>query len=501
MAVTQHHTTPSSTRAHAGTLAGFLLTVATLAVGGAAAVVSPLLAVAAMMGLALMVAVWLHPPVAAFALVLLTPLTAGMDRGLVLPLVRPNEALLALVAVPILLKGALLLLAGTRRTVPIQRMDVLILLLIVTGSVMPALWMVARGVPLSQEDVLYGVALWKYYGLFLVMRASALTVEAVRRCLWLSMAAGAIVAVVAVLQSLQLLGVPGLLATYFAPNEDVAALGIGRGTSTLAQAQATGAVVTYNFAIAVGMLVRGDRPRVGLAALSALFGVGAVASGQFSSFFGFLVAIIAVGAVTGALGKVLRPILLLSPVAALALWPVIAQRLTGFGSPEGLPRSWIGRWENLQQYFWPELFDGAAFLLGVRLAARVPGREPWQNWVYIESGHTWLLWIGGVPFLVAFLLFWLGGSAELWRRARTRLDAVGSASIAAFAAMTVLGVLMVFDPHLTMRGSADLLFTLLGLACVRGGWSEGEAGSRRAPRASDVIAQHTPSPTPEGSRA
>ena len=48
--------------------------------------------------------------------------------------------------------------------------------------------------------------------------------------------------------------------------------------------------------------------------------------------------------------------------------------------------------------------------------------------------------------------------------ARARTDAVGVAASAAVAAVFSMVVLMLFDPHLTMRGGADLLFPLLAMA-------------------------------------
>ena len=73
---------------------------------------SPTLAVVGVGSLALAVAVVLHPPFAAFVLIGATPLIVGIDRGSVIPILRPNEALALVLATGLSARFAGVIIAG-----------------------------------------------------------------------------------------------------------------------------------------------------------------------------------------------------------------------------------------------------------------------------------------------------------------------------------------------------------------------------------------------------
>ncbi|WP_412538944.1 hypothetical protein R8Z50_24195 [Longispora sp. K20-0274] len=432
---------------------------------GALVAWQPLLALGACVALVVAAAVWARPVIAGYTVVGLTPLIAGVSRGDVIPVLRPSEAVALLVGGTLAVRGVARWGAGPRWRP--SRVDLAIVAMAVCGSVVPLMWMALRGVDVSRDDILHAFVLWKYLGVYALVRASVRTDRQVRRCLWISVAAAGAVAVVAVLQALDMFGVPGLLVRFYAPLGDTANLDtrIAQGSSTLGLPAATADLLIFNLALARGLWVREPRrrQRAALAAVAGVLALGALSAGEFSSAIGLLIGVVCTAVVTGAPGL----LFLMLPgvgVAYPVLRPVIAKRLEGFQSASGLPESWIGRLNNLRTYFWPELFSRWNFVLGVRPSARVPVASQITGYVWIESGYTWLLWGGGIPLLASFVYFGQVVLTRAWRVARDSAEARGAAATGVFVAMVVIVALMAFDPHLTYRGSADAFFALLALA-------------------------------------
>lgn len=434
---------------------------------GIAVALAPVPALGGAVLLTLVAGVAVRPVFGAYLLVGASLLLAGIERGVAIPLVRPHEAVVVLVLAGLALHGLLAARFGVRPRLALRfdRLDVAILALAVTSSIVPLAWMLIRERPIEQDDLLFALQLWKLYAVFVVVRLSVRSSEQVMRCLWVLIGAGALVALAGIAQALGAPGVQDLIVRFYTPTSSAEDYASHRATSTLGSSFAVADVMVYCLAIAAGLLVQRIARRGAVTALATLFVFGTLASGQFSAVIGILVAVLAFGIITRRLGRSLVALSIAGILAATALYPVVDQRLRSFDTASGLPRSWQGRLDNLDRFFLPTLGADFNWATGVRPAAResAPGRP----FIAIESGHVWLLWTGGVALALAFVVFLAVSLPAVARVARERDGPISVAAIASFTSLGVVAVLMVLDAHLTLRGAAEMSFALLALALVR----------------------------------
>jgi hypothetical protein len=435
-----------------------------------ALITAPLLAVLTPVGflvlaiaVAVVLAVFVHPPTAAYVLLAVTPFIVGFGRGEVIPVMRPHEALALLVGGALFLRSVPRLLFQKHTGIHINMVDASILFMAITGSVVPLLWMMVRGEGITQGDLLYALQLWKFYGIYLIVRGSVKTEKQVGNCLKIILVVASILAVIGLLQSLNLLGVRDLIWRFYSigPQGSQGFL----ATATTGSSFSLADILTSSLAIAAGWFIAYPKDGWILGPASILFLFGIFASAKISGLLGLLVCVGVIGLITGYLWRMLSVLVPAAVVATLSLISVFRARLGDLDPSSGLPESWLVRLDNLRTYFWPELFSDFNWVLGVRPYAVAVGQWPHLGKeVWIESGHTWLLWTGGIPFFIAFWVFLWTSIKAVGRVARHRLDAISAAAVGSLTSLWVMGILMTLDPHLTLRGGADLNFSLLALA-------------------------------------
>jgi len=295
------------------------------------------------------------------------------------------------------------------------------------------------------------------------VRLSVSTEAQLVRCFRLIIWPGAVVAVIAILQTLNFGPVVAMLQAVWTPDSNVAALA-ERGTTTLGSPLATGDYIIICLTLVICCAVRGLLGYRERLVLGAVLGAGVLAAGQFSTWIS---AIVAAGFILWRFGTVRRGsmrFLWLVPLAFAFGAPALINRLQGFGE-YGVPRSWIGRWNNLSNFYLPR-FDFINVLLGVSPNSVLPAPERWREVIYLEGGYLQFLWIGGIPLLAAFC--WL--AVAVLRRTRELMErpgAIGVAASALWVCWWFVLILTVIDPHLTLRGTGDVLFMLMGITTGR----------------------------------
>ena len=408
---------------------------------------------------ALIAVVAWRPAVGTYVYVSTVCLVAGIDRNTLIPLLRPNEALLSIVLVGASVGGWYRFLGGARSPMSFTRVDLALAGFLLFSTVWPVTSVLVRGAWPTSLDVASLLPVCKLVALYLLVRHTVLTEHQCALLVRLMVRSGAVVA----LKTLHVGPVIGVLHRFYAPDESAGEVG-DRGGATLGSPLSTGDVVVIALVLLLCCHRRALFGRKESLVLGIVLCAGVPAAGEFSTW---IAAVVALGLLLWRMPELRRPALRATPLVAVAAVvgaPAFLRRVGEF-SGSGVPESWLGRWDNLSNFFLPR-FDLTHIVLGVAPNPVLNAPETWREVIYLESGYLYFLWIGGIPLLVAFI--WL--SVEVLRAVRRDrlVPGVGGGCASALEILWwVLLVLTVLDPHLTVRGTGDLLFPLLALVMGR----------------------------------
>jgi hypothetical protein len=409
----------------------------------------------------------LYPIFATYAYLVTLPIIAGIDRDTVIPLIRPNEGLLAVVMAGAVI-GAFLryLLGDDIRPRFFPMVDVPLGVFLLMATVWPLASLTLRGQIPTGEEYAAILPMVKLVGLYFMVRYTVRTEQETLRVIRFIVWPGAIVALIAVLQTLKFGPVIALLETFWSSGQAGSAESAQRlserGSATLGSPIAAGDVIIISLILVLCCGARGLLGRRERMILALLLGTGVFAAGQFSTWIAALVGFTLLAWRFPDLRRQAKRFAPLFGVALVVGAPAFLGRLEGLGEYGGVvPESWLGRYDNLVFNYGPRI-HWINLLTGVSPNTVLHAQERWREVIYLESGILYFIWIGGLPLLAAFI--WL--SLRVLRTVRPAIRHPGAFGACASSLEIVwlfLLVLTVIDPHLQLRGTGDLIFTLLAI--------------------------------------
>ena len=373
-----------------------------------------------------------RPALACALLALAIPLSAGMARGAVVPVLRVNEALLMVVAV-----GFLVHRLTRWRPLPYSGTDIVVLGFCLLNVLIPWAVILLTRADAALDDWLVVLAPVQYLLVYVVYSRTEFTGADLRLLLNACMFASLPVAAVAGAQAIDLPGVRDLVATYYPTAPQPSWDRVYRPASLLGHYSAVGAFGLLNLMLALVLAAtrQAGFPGWWLALVMAANMLSLIASETYAPLaalpVGVVAALLVVRRIPWSHLTAGLPVL---GAAAVVLWPSISGRVGSQFSGAGgiaLPETLQTRIDYWQGFFIPALLEHGPWLgTGTLIPPEVP--RPLVN--FVDNGYLWQLFRAGLPGLAALIIMLASVAALAW----------------------------------AMRGSDDPLRRVLGAVCLGG---------------------------------
>jgi hypothetical protein len=425
---------------------------------GALAVTAPLLVVALAASAATVAALSrgpLRPIAPLLVVVVLIAFTSAMPRGLVVPLLAPNEAALLLV---LLLAVVEAFLARRPNAVPAPVL-VAVAAFALGTSLVPLGAYALRGVALDTADVFSLLAPLHYLLLFWLFAHVPRGDGERRAVVHVMIATSSIVAIIGLLQAAGVGPVVALLERWYPHSHLDAAGTVGRVTSVLGAWNALGLYLLTHLLLIAAVAVDERRPlyRLNLRVATGLALLCLLATNLYSGLIGVLIGYALIKRLDPRGIRAVIPLAVIGAIGFVLLLPELSHRFgQQFGSGSWIPQTLGFRWWVWQEYFIPPI-----------AASPIWGVHPTYGHLafpYPESQYIHYLFRSGLVSLMGHLV-WLGALAVWLARARGRLSEPFARSLALvpLALMLVFSLIGLINPVFTYTASMGSFWIVLGL--------------------------------------
>jgi O-antigen/teichoic acid export membrane protein/glycosyltransferase involved in cell wall biosynthesis len=430
-----------------------------------------------------------RPGLACALLAIAIPLSAGVPRGAVVPVLRVNEALLLVVAIGFVVRR---LTSGT--PLAYTPLDVVVLSFSLVNVLIPWAVILLSRAYATLDDWLVVLAPVQYLAVYLVYSRTEFAASDLRLFFNACMLASVVVAGVAVAEALNVGGIRDLVASYYPVTPQPPGDTVYRPGSLLGHYSAVGAfsLLSLLLALALAAARQPGFPSWWLALVMGANLLALVASATYAP-------LVALPFAAGAALLVLRRIpwshlatgLPALPVVTVALWPSISGRVAAQFSGAGgsaVPETLVTRINYWQGFFIPPLLQHGPWLgTGALMPPEVP--RPLVN--FVDNDYLWEMFRAGVPGLAVYLAMLGCVAAAAWgiRSSEDPLRRVlGAVCLGMVASVVVLDTT---SEYLTFTAVSQEFWMLVGLL----------AGAVLASRMSTAErARRLPRPVPAGAR-
>lgn len=396
-----------------------------------------------------------------YGTIFLIPLISGVERGRLLPGLRPNEPLLLIIV------GMFILSTKKVKKRKLTQVDLAIGVYLFFGSILPLLTYLLRTSTIDLANLMPLLAPWQYVLLYWLIVACDFTLAQARRCLQLLTLAGAIIAVIAILQMIEVEPVISFLRNYYYSGHlmRVEEWGYPRTTSLLANWHGTGVYLSFSALAVLAYHLSGSKLFPGW--LSGLF-VLLLITGMITTTSITSIVIFGLGTLLILLinkKAKARWLLLLIPLIILTasflfrnqISAQLDKQFRGRGSI--IPKSIIYRIDNWREEFLPIVREYWLFGYGAELPETLVG-VPSE-----DSQFIYMLLKGGVFYVMAFLVF-----IGVVIRRLSHFYKSATLPLARDLFLTAITLFVVIVPacflqaYMTYSGVAEYLWILLGLS-------------------------------------